>query len=70
MDPPREGAPELVDWLDPLDVREIASISCNPATLARDIKAWTTKGFQLEALHLFDFFPQTRHMESLAILKR
>jgi 23S rRNA (uracil1939-C5)-methyltransferase len=70
LDPPREGAPELVDWLDPLDVQEIASLSCNPATLARDIKAWTQKGFQLEALHLFDFFPQTRHMECLAILKR
>ncbi len=70
LDPPREGAPELADWLDPLGVQEIAALSCNPATLARDLKAWTKKGFRLEALHLFDFFPQTRHMESLAILRR
>jgi 23S rRNA (uracil1939-C5)-methyltransferase len=70
LDPPRDGAPELVNWLDPLEIKEIVSVSCNPATLARDLKAWTEKGFRLEALHLFDFFPQTRHLESLAVLRR
>jgi len=70
LDPPRGGAPELAPWLDPMDVREIASLSCDPATLARDLKSWTEKGFRLEALHLFDFFPQTHHVESLAILRR
>jgi len=70
LDPPREGSVELAPWLDPLGIREILSVSCNPSTLARDMKAWTDKGFRLEALHLFNFFPRTRHVESLALLRR
>ncbi len=70
LDPPRQGAPELAAHLDPLKVEEILAVSCHPASFARDLGAWTALGFRLESLHLFDFFPQTHHVELLAHIVR
>lgn len=70
LDPPRQGAPELAEWLDPLGVAEILAVSCHPASFARDLKGWCARGFRLESLRLFDFFPQTHHVELLARLTR
>ncbi|MBM4116251.1 class I SAM-dependent RNA methyltransferase [bacterium] len=70
LDPPRQGAPELAAWLDPLGVQEILAVSCHPATFARDLQGWCARGFRLESLRLFDFFPQTHHVELLARLSR
>ena len=54
----------------PLGVEEIHAVSCHPASLARDVKAWTARGFALREVTLFDFFPQTWHCEVLARLER
>jgi len=70
LDPPRQGAPELAAQLDPLGVEEIFAVSCHPASFARDLADWTARGFGLRSLKLFDFFPQTHHVELLARLTR
>jgi tRNA/tmRNA/rRNA uracil-C5-methylase (TrmA/RlmC/RlmD family) len=51
-------------------VRRLAYVSCDPATLARDIAALTASGWTLEALRTFDAFPMTHHIECLATLTR
>jgi len=69
MDPPRAGlAPEVHDALGKLLPRQIAYISCDPATLARDLKKILQKGYELVSITPFDQFPQTGHIESISIL--
>ncbi len=46
------------------------AISCDPSTLGRDLKHLCEAGYQLTDVHLFDMFPQTYHMETVAILQR
>ena len=70
LDPPRQGAPETAALLPKLRPEEIIYISCNPATLARDLAALMEAGYQLSRLVPVDMFPQTHHLESLALLKR
>ena len=49
--------------------RELRYVSCDPATLARDLKQLLAAApYRLEALHLFDLFPQTFHLETVALL--
>jgi 23S rRNA (uracil1939-C5)-methyltransferase len=45
-------------------------VSCNPVTLARDLKLFKSGGFSLDSLEGFAFYPQTPHLEMLAILSR
>lgn len=70
LDPPREGAAsvcrELLELLPP----RILYVSCDPATLSRDLKALLAHGYQLVSSQPFDFFPQTHHIESLTVLTR
>jgi tRNA/tmRNA/rRNA uracil-C5-methylase (TrmA/RlmC/RlmD family) len=72
VDPPRTGlAREVVDLLSgPGRVSRIAYVSCDPATLARDMAAFAPSGWTLEALRAFDAFPMTHHVECLATLAR
>jgi 23S rRNA (uracil1939-C5)-methyltransferase len=68
IDPPREGLSEQVrkDLLD-LDFSQLIYLSCNPATLARDLKSLSSK-WTLEYLQPIDLFPRTAHLEVLAVL--
>jgi 23S rRNA (uracil1939-C5)-methyltransferase len=69
MDPPRSGlAPQVHDALAKLAPRQIAYISCDPATLARDLKKILKKGYELVSVTPFDQFPQTGHIESVALM--
>jgi 23S rRNA (uracil1939-C5)-methyltransferase len=71
LDPPRAGLhPKARQSLEKLRSREIIYVSCDPSTLARDLKHLCTAGYKLVDLHLFDMFPQTYHMETVAILQR
>ena len=66
MDPPRAGlAPAVHDALGKLMPKQIAYISCDPATLARDVKKILQKGYEWESVTPFDLFPQTGHVESV-----
>ena len=67
-DPPREGlSPELRRFLIRVRPRTLAYISCNPRALQRDTQELVSGGFTLQKLCLYDFYPQTPHIESLAV---
>ncbi len=69
VDPPRAGLSlEVRSWLTESAPRRLVYVSCNPVTLARDLSALTGGGFVLEDLRLFDFYPQTSHIEAVARL--
>jgi 23S rRNA (uracil1939-C5)-methyltransferase len=71
MDPPRAGLALAVhDALGELQPAKIAYISCDPATLARDVKRIISKGYRLESITPFDLFPQTAHIETIIFLSR
>ena len=71
LDPPRKGLAEpLRRLLVSAPLQRIVYVSCNPATLARDLADLCTGGYELTGLQPVDMFPQTRHVESIAFLSR
>jgi tRNA/tmRNA/rRNA uracil-C5-methylase (TrmA/RlmC/RlmD family) len=73
LDPPRTGlARALINLLSASTgrIRRIAYVSCDPATLARDLALFTVSGWRLDALRAFDAFPMTHHVECVATLAR
>jgi 23S rRNA (uracil1939-C5)-methyltransferase len=71
LDPPRDGAVELVKSLPEDGPRRLVYVSCNPATLARDAAVLTqTRGYRLSAAGVINMFPHTSHVESLAVFDR
>jgi tRNA/tmRNA/rRNA uracil-C5-methylase (TrmA/RlmC/RlmD family) len=71
-DPPRAGlAREVVGYLSQAPAAErFAYVSCDPATLARDLGLLLARGWALESLRAFDAFPMTHHVECVATLTR
>jgi tRNA/tmRNA/rRNA uracil-C5-methylase (TrmA/RlmC/RlmD family) len=70
LDPPRGGVgPAASEALARLPARRIVHLSCDPATLARDVAVLAARGWRLASLHGFDLFPQTPHVEALAVLE-
>lgn len=71
MDPPRAGVgTEVCSLLARLAAPEIVYVSCDPVTLARDLKLLVESGYKLAELNLVDMFPQTFHLETIAVLRR
>jgi 23S rRNA (uracil1939-C5)-methyltransferase len=71
VDPPRSGVDrKALDAIAAMKPHTIAYISCDPSTLARDIKRLYAAGYVLEQSTPFDLFPQTFHIESISILKK
>jgi len=71
VDPPRTGIPApALRALLRLRPERVAYVSCDPATLARDLKALLAEGYALAGLAAFDMFPQTHHVEMVAHLAR
>lgn len=71
LDPPRAGAGiETMAAISDLAPRAIGYLSCDPATLARDVAAALARGWQLTSLRAFDAFPMTHHVECVALLTR
>lgn len=69
LDPPRAGVKHGLRELAALSVGWLAMCSCNPVTLARDLRALLDLGFELEELAAFDMFPETHHLEVLVWLR-
>ena len=71
LDPPRHGAGRaVVERLLKLSPERIAYVSCEPSTLSRDLKILVGGGYEVERVVPFDMFPQTFHVETVAILKK
>ena len=71
LDPPREGAIELVKALPSEGVKRLVYVSCNPATLARDASLLVREHrFALAAAGVANMFPHTAHVESIALFTR
>jgi 23S rRNA (uracil1939-C5)-methyltransferase len=71
VDPPRAGlGSEVCALLIRVAAPEIIYVSCDPATLARDLRALVGAGYDLTELYLVDMFPQTYHLETVAVLRR
>ncbi len=71
VDPPRSGLGEPVArLLASLGAPQIVYVSCDPATLARDLRPLVAAGYRVTHAHLLDLFPQTYHIESVVELKR
>jgi tRNA/tmRNA/rRNA uracil-C5-methylase (TrmA/RlmC/RlmD family) len=74
VDPPREGCgdalPAICALLEETGTRELIAVGCDPDSWARDVSRFASKGWRLDSLAFFDFFPQTVHFESVARLVR
>ena len=68
IDPPRCGAQEVAEKVDPLVTKKIVYVSCALPTLCRDIKILADKGYVLEQTRVVDMFPQTHHVETVSLL--
>jgi len=69
LDPPRSGNYEVVNQLLQLKPKRVLYVSCDPATLARDLVPLVSGGYEVISSQAFDLFPQTWHIESMTLLK-
>ena len=70
MDPPRAGVgAEVCALLARVSATEIVYVSCDPVTLGRDMKSLAEAGYHVAELHMVDMFPQTFHLETVAVLR-
>ena len=71
VDPPRKGLTEsFIESSVSMEPKKIIYISCNPATMARDIKLYQELGYKLKKVQPVDLFPQTHHVEVVSLLIR
>ena len=70
LDPPRAGADGIIVQLDQWQPERIVYVSCNPGSFVRDATLINAKGYQLERLGVMDMFPQTAHVETMAVFCR
>jgi 23S rRNA (uracil1939-C5)-methyltransferase len=71
VDPPRKGLdPQVVDTIVTMQPEKIVYVSCNPNTLARDVKALTEQGYTLKQVQPVDMFPHSMHVECCVKLSR
>ena len=71
VDPPRKGlAPEVVDAIARMAPERVVYVSCDPATLARDVKRFRALGYAPARAETVDLFPRTTHVETIVLLQR
>ena len=71
VDPPRKGCDEaLLETIVKMQPERVVYVSCDSATLARDLKYLTANGYKAESLATVDMFPMTVHVETVVLLQR
>lgn len=70
LDPPRRGCREVIPFLGEIGNPAVIYVSCDPATLARDIKEMAKAGYGITKLLMIDMFPQTHHLETMVLLSK
>ncbi|MDR3278139.1 MAG: 23S rRNA (uracil(1939)-C(5))-methyltransferase RlmD, partial [Oscillospiraceae bacterium] len=71
VDPPRKGlTPEVIEAVSALSPERVVYVSCDPATLARDLKLFSERGYVTPRVTAFDMFPRCAHVECVALLTR
>lgn len=71
LDPPRKGCdPRLLDTVVKMHPQKIVYVSCDPATLARDLKILAGRGYELQRIRACDMFGQSSHVETVCLLHR
>ena len=71
IDPPRKGCTsKFIDILSKTECKKIVYVSCNPATLARDVKLLLNKGYSVDKIQPVDMFPHTYHVETVVLMSR
>ena len=71
VDPPRKGlTPELIDTIVQMAPDRVVYVSCDPATLARDLKLFSEKDYSVKEITPCDMFPRTAHVESVCLMSR
>ena len=71
VDPPRKGlAPEVVDTIARMSPQRVVYVSCDPATLARDVARFSSLGYAATQAEAVDLFPRTAHVESVVLLTK
>ena len=69
IDPPRKGCDEkLLKTIDEISPKKVVYVSCNPATLARDLKILDSYGYKADTVYPVDMFPRTSHVECCVLL--
>ena len=68
IDPPRRGFPGMDSWVKKIKPRHVLYVSCNPASLVRDLRNLSTR-FRFKSIQLLDLFPATSHFETLVLLE-
>ena len=71
VDPPRKGCDvQTIDSMVMMQPKRIVYVSCDPGTLARDLKLLEEKGYRTEIVQPADMFPFTHHVESIVLLRK
>ena len=71
VDPPRKGlGEEVVPVIASMEPERVVYVSCDPGTLARDVKRFAEQGYQAVRAAAVDLFPRTRHVETIVLLQR
>ena len=71
IDPPRKGvSKEVIDAMVQMSPSRIVYVSCDPATLARDVKLLTAQGYCVQTAQPFDLFPRTAHVETVVLMSK
>jgi 23S rRNA (uracil1939-C5)-methyltransferase len=70
LDPPRSGALEMAQAIARFDAERIVYVSCQPSSLVRDAAIICAQGYRLSQLGIMDMFPQTAHVEAMALFER
>ncbi len=67
LDPPRHGAAAMLTYLKEMKIPKVVYLSCNPSTLARDLRYLEDIGYRTKIVQPIDLFPQTYHVETIAV---